>query len=146
MITPKIEQVPEPKGWSFPSYNTPSIVCHYRWAVIVCMLAFFFFFLLCLPLPLHLKFVQGNMPVGWHRYYMFPVSGFQKKQDQDCLLPCSLAVWKRPLGGMSWDTWEVSGADLWTQWDKYVLSGTRPRALRTLMQSGQNIALQMFCP
>lgn len=56
----------------------------------------------------------------WHRYFMFSLSGFQKKQDQDCLLFCSTAVWKRAWGGMSWDTWEVSGADLWTQWNKYI--------------------------
>lgn len=45
-----------------------------------------FYFFLCLPLPLHLKFVQGNMPISWHRYCMFLVSGFQQKRDQDSFL------------------------------------------------------------
>lgn len=82
MITPKIKQVSDPKGCSFPSYNTPHCLplqmgCNY---VLFVYLPFLF---LCLPLPLHLKSVQGNMPISWHRYFMLPVSGFQKKQDQD---------------------------------------------------------------
>lgn len=137
MIAPKIEQVSEPEDWSFPSYKTPSVLFAttdglYLRVCVLCILALFLF--LCLPLPLHLKFVEGNMPISWHRYFMFSVLGFQKKKDQDSLLFCSIVVWNRTWGGMSWDTWEVSGADLWTQWDKYILSGTRPRALRTLME------------